>query len=245
MDLGLKGKKVFVQGSSTGMGFAIAKGFRAEGAELSICSSDKERIEKAGREIGAKAALAIDLSKKGAGVQFVEEGVKKMGGIDVLILNTGGPKKGQFQELSLGDWEASFRGLWMSAIESIHAALPHMKKQRSGRILLLTSVAAKEPISGLTLSNSYRAGLLGLTKTLSREIGSYNIAINTVLPGYTKTERLVELSKDEKAFTSHIPMGRLGTPEEVAALFVFLASSQAVYITGQAIAVDGGYLHSI
>jgi 3-oxoacyl-[acyl-carrier protein] reductase len=245
MDFGLKGKKVLVQGASTGMGFAIAKGFRAEGAELAICSSNKDRIEKAGREIGAKASFAIDLSEKGAGVRFVEEGVKKLGGVDILILNTGGPKKGNFQELALSDWEHSFRALWMSAIESIYAVVPHMKKGHSGRIILLTSAAAKEPIAGLTLSNSYRAGLLGLTKSLSRELGPLQITVNSVLPGFAKTERLKEFSKDEAVFTSKIPMGRLGAPEEVAALFVFLASTQAAYITGQAIAVDGGYLHSI
>lgn len=243
MDLRLKGKKVLIQGASTGMGFAIAKGFVEEGAKVLICSSDVERAQKAAKELGC-SYLVVNLDEEGSGEKFIQEGVKKLGGIDVLVTNTGGPKKGEFKDLSLSDWQKGFRHLWMSAVESIHAALPHMKNQHSGRILLLTSTAAKEPIPKLFLSSSFRAGLLGLMKQLSQEAGKDGITVNAVLPGYTKTERLAELHLDESKLAEEIPLRRLGKPEEVAALFVFLASERASYITGQAIACDGGILQS-
>lgn len=245
MDLGLKGKKVFVQGASTGIGYAIAKSFVEEGARVCICSSNEERARKAAEEMGAEAFFEINLDRENGGVDFVSRGVERLGGIDVLVTNTGGPKSGYFKDLQLGDWQAGFRHLWMSAVESIYAAIPLMKAQQFGRVLLLTSLSAKEPIPGLTLSNSFRSGLLGLMKSLSHEVAKEGITVNAVLPGYTKTERLAELGVQEKELALRIPMHRLGMPEEIAALFVFLASLKASYLTGQAIGCDGGSLHGL
>ncbi|MES2274207.1 MAG: SDR family oxidoreductase [Chlamydiota bacterium] len=245
MDLGLKNKRVVVQGSSSGLGFAIAKGFADEGAKVAICSTNEKRIKQAAIDIPGAIPFVFDLDVPGNGRRFVKDAAKALGGIDILVTNTGGPPKGHFADLTLQDWEDGFRRLWLSAIESILEALPLMKKQKFGRILFSTSTAAKEPISYLTVSNGLRSGLIGLMKTLSTEVGPYNITANAILPGYTRTARLAELKVSEEKLTSQIPMGRLAEPDEFAALAVFLGSVQASYITGQAIACDGGLIKGI
>ena len=226
------------------MGYAIAKAFVEEGCEVGICSSSEERIRKASQEIKAAAHFAIDLDKEGAGTELIQQATSKLGGVDILVTNTGSPKHGLAAELTPQDWQQGHRRLWMSAVEAISAAIPFMKEQKFGRFLLLTSVAAKEPIPDLTLSNSYRAGLLGLMKSISHELAKDGITANAILPGLIKTKRLEDLGSKEEQLLSHIPMGRFGKPEEIASLFIFLASRRADYITGQAIACDGGYLHS-
>jgi len=244
MDLGLKGKKALVEGASSGLGVAIAEAFVKEGVQVAIASSSLERIKKAGSEIGAAAFFEVDLDKPEAGSTLVEKAAASLGGLDILVTNTGGPKVASFQELSSKDWEEGFRHLFMSAVESIQAALPIMKKGNWGRILLLTSCAAKEPISSMLISSSIRAGLLGLMKSVSNEAAPFGITVNSVLPGFIKTERLSHLNLDENTILSRIPTKRMGEPREVAALFAFLVSDAASYITGQAIACDGGYLKS-
>ena len=244
MDLGLKGKKVVVQGASSGMGYAIAKAFVEEGCRVGICSSNEERIRKAAKEIKAAASFAIDLDKDKAGALLIEQAISELGGVDILVTNTGSPKHGFASELTSVDWDQGYNRLWRSAVEAISASIPHMKKNQFGRFLLLTSIAAKEPISGLTLSNSYRAGLLGFMKSISHELAKDGITANAVLPGLTKTKRLDDLGSKEEQLLNQIPMRRFGKPEEIASLVVFLASRSADYITGQAIACDGGYLHS-
>jgi 3-oxoacyl-[acyl-carrier protein] reductase len=245
MDLGLKGKRALVQGASTGLGRAVAEALAAEGAKVAICARDKTRLEAAGRELGAAATIACDLSNPGAGTEAVKQARAKLGGLDILVTNTGGPPKGQFAEITAEQWAAGFQGLWMSAVESIQAALPGMREARWGRILLVTSAAAKEPIAGLTVSNGLRAGLLGLAKSLSQEVAGQGVTVNALLPGYTDTERLKELKVPVDKMTAQIPAGRLGRPEEFGALAAFLASERAAYITGQALAIDGGYLRGI
>ena len=244
MDLNLQGKKVVVAGASSGIGFAVARTFVQEGAQVFVCSSHADKLEMAANQMGAAAFVPLDLDQPGNGTELIRLTKQTLGGIDVLVTNTGGPKAGWFQGLTLEDWNAGFHRLWMSAVESIREVLPLMREQKSGRIIILTSVSAKEPIAGLTLSNSYRAGLLGLMKSISREVAADQVTVNAILPGYTKTERLAELGVDEKVLTAQIPAKRLGHPEEIGALAVFLASSQAAYINGQAIACDGGYMHS-
>jgi len=245
MELKLKGKRALVQGASQGLGRAIAEALIQEGAKVAICSRDPDRIAKAGREIGAAAAIAADLNHPGAGTTLIKMAEEHLGGLDILVTNTGGPPKGAFEELTVAQWQEGFQSLWLSATDSIRAALPGMRKRQWGRILLVTSVAGREPMNHMNVSNGLRAGLLGLTKSISNEIAKDGITINALLPGYTDTERLQELNIPKERITSQIPAGRLGKPEELAALATFLSSEPAAYITGQAIACDGGYLRSI
>ncbi|MBI3544880.1 MAG: SDR family oxidoreductase [Deltaproteobacteria bacterium] len=245
MELGLKGKRALVMGSSTGLGRAIAEALIAEGAQVALCARNEAKLKETATAIKAAAFFAADLSKPNAGAKLVEDAIARLGGVDILVTNTGGPPAGKFLDVSADGWHAGFQGLWMSAVDAIRAALPGMQSRKWGRVLLVTSVAAKEPIAGLTVSNGLRAGLLGLTNSLSREIAGDGVTINALLPGYTKTERLAELGVSDEKIAAQIPAHRLGRPEEFAALAAFLASSQAAYITGQSIAVDGGYLHGI
>ena len=245
MDLGLKNKRIVVQGSSSGLGFAIAKAFIEEGAKVVICSSHAERIQQAAVKIPPAIPLVYDLDIPGNGRLLIEQAIQRLGGIDVLVTNTGGPPKGDFAELTSQDWTQGFHRLWQSAADSIREALPSMKKQKFGRILLNTSTAAKEPIPHLTVSNALRAGLLGLMKSLSKEMAPHHITVNAMLPGYTRTDRLAELNIPEEKLISQVPMGRLAHPEELAALALFLSSTQASYITGQAIACDGGLIQGL
>jgi 3-oxoacyl-[acyl-carrier protein] reductase len=245
MDLHLKGKRALVQGSSSGLGKAVAQALIQEGVEVAISSRGGEKLQLTAREIGAKGAIASDLSQPGAARKLYDEAHRLLGGVDILLINTGGPPKGPFEELTSAQWQEGFQSLWLSATESIQAVLPGMKKNQWGRILLITSAAAREPMPLLNISNGLRAGLLGLTKTVSNEIAQYGITINALLPGYTDTERLQELKIPVEKITSQIPAGRLGKPSELAALAAFLCSEQASYVSGQAIACDGGYLRGI
>lgn len=245
MDLGLDGKRAFVMGGSSGLGRGISEALIAEGVCTAICARGRDRLEATALEIGAHLSLVCDLTQPGAARTAVEQAQSAFGGLDILVTNTGGPPKGKFEDITREAWLGGFQTLWLAAVEGIQAALPGMKAQRWGRILLITSTAAKDPIAGLTVSNGLRAGLLGLVNSFSREIAADGITVNALLPGYTRTARLAELKVDETTMTAQIPAGRLGKPEELGALAAFLASESAAYITGQAIACDGGLIASI
>jgi 3-oxoacyl-[acyl-carrier protein] reductase len=240
MDLQLKGKRALVMGSSAGIGRAIAESLIAEGAQVVLCARSNDKLQTAVRELGAKSGIACDLSKAGAAKDLVQKASDALGGIDILVANTGGPKKGNFTDISTEQWHEDFQNLWMSFIESAKEVLPSMRKQKFGRILLVTSLAAKEPLAGLTTSNGLRAGLAGLAKSLANEVAIDNVTVNLLLPGYTATDRLKDFKFGEDWFKQNIPAGRLGDPKEIADLACFLASPRAGYITGQSIAVDGG-----
>lgn len=245
MDLKLAGKTALVFGGSRGLGRSIAAELAGEGVKVVIVARDPGRTEAAAAEIGA-LALPGDVSRPGDARMLVGKAAELLGSSpDILVTNTGGPKPGTFESITDEAWKAGFENLWMSFIESVTAALPPMKEKGWGRILAITSVAAKEPQPGLVVSNGLRAGILGLVNTLSREVASAGITVNALMPGYIGTDRVAELGITDESIGPRIPMGRMGRPIEFAGLAAFLASDRASYITGQAIAVDGGLLNSI
>jgi 3-oxoacyl-[acyl-carrier protein] reductase len=245
MDLKISGRRALVFGASQGLGKAVARELIAEGVQVAIVSRDPGRIATTAAEIGA-VGIAGDVSSPGNCAALVAQAAKALGGpIDILVTNTGGPPAGPFERISAADWQKSFDNLWMSTVESVLAVLPDMRQRKWGRILAITSISAREPQPGLVISNSLRAGLLGLINSVSRDVAKDGITMNALLPGYTATERLTELGVDDASMGPKIPAGRIGKPEEFAALAAFLASDRASYINGQAIAVDGGLLNSI
>jgi 3-oxoacyl-[acyl-carrier protein] reductase len=244
LKLALESRRALVMGASSGLGKAIAHALIGEGARVAICARNAERVAAAARELGAEGIVA-DLAAPDAAAQAVGEAQRRLGQLDVLIVNTGGPPPGMFVELKDATWREAFEGLWMSAVGAIRAAVPGMRARRWGRIVVITSIAAREPVPRLMLSNALRAGLHGLVNAVSKEISQYGITINALMPGYTLTERLSELQLDLTKLAAQIPARRIGRPEDLAAVAVFLASEPAGYVTGQAIAVDGGLLQSI
>ena len=244
MDLGLKGRRALVTGASRGLGRAVALALRAEGATVAICARDDERVRRTAREIGA-LPFNQDLSQRGAGASLVARAVEAMGGVDILVANTGGPPAGSFARVDDDAWSASFGGIFMSTVSLVRACLPGMRERRWGRILVVTSVSAQEPLADLMISNALRPGVHGLVNALSREVAGDGVTVNAIMPGYTLTERLAQIGIDQEAVSRQVPAGRMGRPEEFAALAAFLASEPAGYICGQAIACDGGLLRSI
>lgn len=244
MDLGLNNKRALVTGASKGLGKAVAQALRAEGAAVAICARDAGRIAAAANEIGATGIVG-DLSVRGAAANIARQAIDRLGGVDILVVNTGGPPAGTFETTGDEAWRGAFENLWMSTVDLIRGCLPGMRERRFGRIMIVTSMTSREPLAKLMISNALRPGLHGLVNALSREVAGDGVTVNAVMPGYTLTERLRDIGIDEKQIAAQIPAGRLGRPEEFAALAAFLASEQAGYICGQAIAVDGGYLHSI
>lgn len=244
MDLKLNSKVALVFGASQGLGKAIAKSLRAEGCEVFISARDLKKLSTTADEIGGATSLQCDLSQPGQASAAVQKVLEKAGRLDILVMNTGGPQKGNFEAITQAQWQTDFQNLWLSLVESVNAALPNMKKNSFGRILFVTSLAAKEPLAGLTTSNGLRAGISGLAKSLANEVAANGITVNCLLPGYTDTDRLRELKLSEEKIKQMVPAGRLGDPSELADLSAFLASPKAGYITGQSITVDGGALKS-
>jgi len=244
MDLGISARRALVMGASRGLGRAIAEALLAEGVTVAICARNRERLEATAHKIGA-VAIPADLSVPGASTTVVRDATARLGGLDILVVNTGGPSPHRFDDIDDEEWRRGFEALWMSSVGAIRACLAGMRVRRWGRVLVVTSIAAREPIDKLMLSNSLRAGLHGLVNSLTREVASDGITVNALMPGYTRTERLVEIGINEAAVCELIPAKRLGYAHEFAALAAFLASEKAAYITGQAIACDGGLLQSI
>jgi len=253
MDLGLKNKIAFVAASSQGLGKAVAIELAKEGSNLVICGRNQKQLDKTKTEIEKVSqvnvlAIVGDLSIEKDRTNLLNSALKYYCKIDILVTNTGGPPSGKFEDVSQDDWNKTYELLLGSAVSLIRGVLPGMKKQGWGRIIAITSQAVKQPVENLILSNSVRVSVVGLTKTLANELGEYNITVNNIMPGYTKTNRLLNLLKDNPSIesaTDDIPLKRFGTPEEFAAAATFLASERASYITGVSLAVDGGWIKSI
>jgi len=258
MDLGIKNKVALVAASSRGLGKAIAFQLSREGAKVVICARNKERLGKTRDKIAAETggvvrAFVADVRDKKQVSKMVEQTVKELGTIEILVSNAGGPPSGTADDFTLNDYQDALELNLLSTVNLCYEVIPFMKKQKWGRIINMVSVAAKQPINSLILSNTARAGVLGFSKSLSNQVASYGITVNSICPGYTKTERVEELARSfeesgkgavkdfYKNIQKNIPAGRLGTPEEIAQAVLFLASEQASYITGVALQVDGGY----
>ena len=254
MDLGLKNKIAFVAASSQGLGKAVAMELSKESAKVIINGRKKETLDKTKHEIeqetnGEVLALVGDLSVSNERKKIIDEALKAYGSIDILVTNTGGPPSGKFEQFTEEDWGNAYKTLLASAVGLINGFLPGMKEKHWGRIIAITSQAVKQPVNNLILSNSVRASVAGLIKTLSNEVAQYSITVNNVMPGYTETDRLKHLTQSNPSFESsakaEIPLGRFGKPEEFAAAVTFLASERASFITGVSLAVDGGWVKSL
>jgi 3-oxoacyl-[acyl-carrier protein] reductase len=261
MDLGLRDRVAIVAAGSKGLGRAIADTLAAEGAAVVMCARGRDALDAACREITATGGrchgVVADVSVPGDVVHVVNEAERTFGRVDILVTNSGGPRSGRFETLTPEDWDAAARVLLTSAVGFARGVLPGMRARRWGRILNVTSIAAKQPVDGLMLSNSLRAGVIAFARTLANEVAADGITVNNLLPGYTRTDRVVDLSAQVAAaggttpadvvarWEVEIPMRRLGEPRELAALAAFLASEQAAYITAQSIAVDGGWIRSM
>ncbi len=237
MDLGLKDRRALVTASSKGLGLACAAALIAEGARVYICSRDPQSIEATGRAIGAAGWSAADVAKPGEPEALVEAAVEKLGGMDIVVANAGGPPPGVFQTTPLEAWDLAFQLTLMSAVRLVREALPHLKTSQQGRVIFITSITARQPIPNLALSNAFRGAVTGLAKTLSRELGPDRITVNCIAPGAILTDRVRELEAKPDA-----PLGRFGDPAEVGAACAFLCSRHAGYITGQTLGIDGGWL---
>ena len=262
MDLGVRNRAALVAAASKGLGKAVAFELAREGAAVTICARNRDRLLATRDEIQAETgqdvrALVADVTDRGQIDSVIEEMTKESGRLDILVCNAGGPRSGLVQDLTAADYLSALELNLLSTINLCYAAIPHMKKQKWGRIINITSVSAKQPIDTLVLSNTARAGVLGFSKSLSNQMAPFDITVNCVCPGYTKTERVEELAKAfedngkgsiqdfYETIEKMIPAGRLASPEEFAAAVVFLASQRASYITGAALPIDGGFIKAL
>ncbi len=253
MDLGIAGKKALVLASSKGLGKGVAIELAREGVEVMICGRDTEALESTKVEIEALGNSKVhsvrgDLSSAEGRTVVIDAVRQSLGSVDILITNTGGPPPGNFDDVTLDDWEKAYRLLIESAVGIIKEVLPDMKKKGWGRIVSITSMSIQQPVDGLILSNAVRSTFLGLVKSLSNELAPYNITVNNVLPGYTNTDRLKSLIKANPNFdkaVATVPMGRIAEVREFAQAVTFLASDCASYITGVSLPVDGGWIKGV
>jgi 3-oxoacyl-[acyl-carrier protein] reductase len=262
MDLGLGGRVAFVGGSSRGLGRAIAEELAQEGADLVLTARGdvalRETADSIRRSSPARVvAVAADTAKPEGIRAIIDAANGEFGHIDILVTNTGGPPAGKFESHDAETWRAAYGSLLESVTSLARAVLPAMKERGWGRIINVTSIAVKQPVDDLILSNSLRAAVTGFARTLANEVAEAGITVNNVMPGYTRTDRLEHLAARVakakglpetgmlEAWNDEIPARRIGEPHELAALVAFLASERASYITGQSIAVDGGWIRSL
>ncbi|MGC2399349.1 MAG: SDR family oxidoreductase [Acidobacteriaceae bacterium] len=262
MDLGLKNRTVIVAASSDGIARAAAEKFAAEGANVAMCSRDSVKLNPAAAQIreryGAQVlAEPLDVTDPKAVEAFVENVAKEFGGVDVCVTNAGGPPAKMFLATTSEEWHRALELNFMSVIHMARAVLPWMQKNHWGRIVTITSMTVRQPVSDLIYSNGARAGVLGLVKSLSNEFGKDGITVNNVGPGYTATQRLKQLiakrsqdlgisaSEFEGRLGAEAPLKRIAQPEEVADAIVWLASERASFITGQTVLVDGGWFKGL
>ncbi len=257
MDLNLKDKRALVTGSSRGLGYAAALALAKEGCKVAINGRDEAKIkavaEKLSKETGSQViGLAGDVSLPDVPAKLIQQTAEAFGGLDILITNTGGPTPGTIDGLDESTWQKGIDLCLMAHVRLIKSALPYLRKSDAASILTVTSLSVKQPIANLLISNSVRSATIGLTKSLALELGKENIRVNSILPGWTETERVTELmtaratansstvEEEAKRQAAESPFGRMAQPEEFANAAVFLVSPAASYITGVMLSVDGG-----
>jgi 3-oxoacyl-[acyl-carrier protein] reductase len=257
MDLGLKGFVALVAGASRGLGYATARQLLLEGARVVINSRDPEKLAKAGEKLIAETGgevftLAGDMADRGVPEFLISQTINHFGRLDLLVTNAGGPPAGKFESFDDAAWSKAFDLVFLSHVRLIRSALPYLRKSDAASVLTITSMSVKQPISNLILSNSLRLGTIGLTKSLALELGSEGIRFNSILPGWTTTERVTDLlriraennhsciEEEARKQSAESPLGRMANPEEFARTAVFLLSPAASYLTGVMLPVDGG-----
>lgn len=257
MDLHLSGKRAVVTGASRGLGYAIALGLAQEGVDLIINSRNLEKLQDAAKTLSQEGgvqvgAVAGDIADASFPEYLIDHAVHQLGGLDLLVTNAGGPPPGKFEDFDDATWQRAIDLSFMSHVRLIRTALPYLRHSGSPSVLTITSYSVKQPLPNLILSNSIRAATVGLTKSLALELGHDRIRFNSILPGWTETERVQELMSArarqrgttiEQEIASQAqdsPLGRMGQPQEFANVAVFLLSPAASYVTGVMVTVDGG-----
>jgi 3-oxoacyl-[acyl-carrier protein] reductase len=257
MNLDLKDCRAFIAGASKGLGKACAKALADEGARVFVCSRGADGIRRAATEIGAVGYSAADVSRPADTKRVVAEAIAALGGLDIIVANAGGPPTGPFEKTGDGDWDTGYQLTLMSAVRLIREALPALKASGRGRIVNLTGYGVKEPMTDLVVSDSVRAAVTVMAKTIAADLAPFGITVNNIAPGPIMTDRLIEIlttraksqgitfDEQMKRFSATIPVRRMGQPKEIGDLCAFLCSQQAGYLTGQSIVVDGGVNRSI
>jgi 3-oxoacyl-[acyl-carrier protein] reductase len=249
MDLGLAGRRAAVAASSSGLGLGAARALLAEGARVAICGRDGDRLAAAVDSLGGGddvVALTADVSTPEGAAGFVDSATERLGGLDVLVANGGGPRPGTFASTPVEDYPAALSANLLAVVAMCRRAVPAMQAQGWGRVVAITSVGVRQPIPELILSNTARAGVTGFLKTLALEVARDGVTVNSVLPGSHATNRITSLYGDDlSAVASTVPAGIFGDPTDFGAIVAFLCSRQAAFVTGTAIAVDGGAVRAL